>query len=243
MDESIISTYISLPGKTKDNIKARKDLIELCNYSTLELSETSGKPRTSFYLKPQQRKEVMRWMKGLKFSDGYTAGLRRSMNVTREKLIGLKSQDYHIVIERLLPVIFWGYLDDALWMVLAELNYFYRQICAKEIAVEIMEKLEKEIVVLLCKMEKFPPGFFNPMQHLLIHIIYEAKVGGHVQYRWMYHIERGLGYLKPIIGNRAKVEGCIADAFMLKDVAYFSSVYFEEEHNINASTMQYNVDE
>jgi hypothetical protein len=53
-----------------------------------------------------------------------------------------------------------------------------------------MEKLEKEILVLICKLEKiFPPGWFNPMQHLLVHIPYEAKVGGPVQYRWMYHIK------------------------------------------------------
>jgi hypothetical protein len=73
-----------------------------------------------------------------------------------------------------------------------------------------MQKLEKKIPVLLCKMEKiFPPGFFNPMQHLLIHFPYEAKVGGPVQYRWTYHIGRALRYLKPLVGNRARVEGCI----------------------------------
>jgi hypothetical protein len=104
--------------------------------------------------------------------------------------------------------------------------------------------LEKEIPVLLCKIKKnFPPGFFNPMQHLLIHLPYEAKVGSPVQYRWMYHIERGLRYLKLIIGNRARVEGCITKAFTLKEVLYFSSVYFAEQHNVNTPTMQYNVDE
>jgi hypothetical protein len=42
-----------------------------------------------------------------------------------------------------------------------------------------MEKLEKEILVLLCKLEKiFQPRFFNPMEHLVIHIPYEAMVGG-----------------------------------------------------------------
>jgi hypothetical protein len=55
----------------------------------------------------------MRWMKGFKFSDGYAAGLRRSMNMAIEKLIGLKSQDYHIIMERLLPIMFRGYFDDA----------------------------------------------------------------------------------------------------------------------------------
>jgi hypothetical protein len=178
-------------------------------------------------------------MKGLKFSDGYTTGLRRFVNMVTGKLIGLKSHDYHIIMERLMPVIFWGYFDNAVWTVLLELSYFYRQLCAKEITVEMMQKLEKEILVLLCKMEKiFPPGFFNPMQHLLIHLPYEAKVGGPVQYRWMYHNERTLRYLKPMVGNRARVEGCIVEAFILKEVAYFSSVYFTEGHNVNDPTMR-----
>ena len=33
--------------------------------------------------------------------------------------------------------------------------------------------------VLLCKLEKiFPPGFFNLMQHLILHLPYEARMGG-----------------------------------------------------------------
>jgi hypothetical protein len=156
----------------------------------------------------------------------------------------LKSHDYHIIMEGLQPVMFRGYFDDVMWRVLAELSYFYRQLCAKEIVVEMMQKLEKEIPVLLCKMDKtFPPGFFSPMQHLLIHLPYEAKVGGPVQYRWMYHIERALRYLKPMVGNRARVEWCITEAFTLKEIAYFSSVYFVAEHNVNAPMIQYNVDE
>jgi hypothetical protein len=138
MGESIISTCMSSPGKTKDNMKARKDLTELCNYPSLELKVTGGKPRAPFCLKPQQRKEIMRWMKGMKFCYLYAAGLRRYVNMTTEKLIGLKRHDYHIILERLLPIMFRGYLDDAVWMVFTELSYFYRQLCAKEIAVQMM---------------------------------------------------------------------------------------------------------
>jgi hypothetical protein len=108
----------------------------------------------------------------------------------------------------------------------------------------MMQKFEKEIPVILCKMEKnFPPGFFNRMQHLRIHLPYEVKVGFPVQYRWMYHIERALKYLKPMVGNRARVEGSIAEVFILKKLPYFSSIYFVEEHNVNAPTVRYNVDE
>jgi hypothetical protein len=124
MGESIIITCMSFLGKTKDNMKAQKDFAELCNRPSLELKVTSGKPRTSLCLKPQQWKEVMQWMKGLKFLDGYAAGLRRFMNMTIGKLIGLRSHDYHIIMERLMPVMFQSYFDDVVWMVLVELSYF-----------------------------------------------------------------------------------------------------------------------
>jgi hypothetical protein len=51
------------------------------------------------------------------------------------------------------------YLHQDVWKTLSELSYFYRQLCAKEIKKEMMEKLEKDIPVLLCQLEKiFPPG-------------------------------------------------------------------------------------
>jgi hypothetical protein len=127
------------PGQNKkDNRKAQQDLAKLCNRPSLELKVNGGKPHTSFCLKPQQRKEVMRWMKGLKFHDGYAAGLRRSVNMATWKLIGLKRNDYHIIMKRLMRIMFQGYSDDVVWMVLAELSYSYRQLCAKEITVNMM---------------------------------------------------------------------------------------------------------
>jgi hypothetical protein len=87
------------------------------------------------------------------------------------KMNGLKSHDFHIIMERLMPVMFRGYISEAVWKTLAEVSYFYRQLCAKEIRRDVMEQLEKEAPVLLCKLKKiFPPGFFNPMQHLFIHL-------------------------------------------------------------------------
>jgi hypothetical protein len=53
MGESIMSTCMDLLGKTKDNIKARKDLVELCNRPTLELSKSGIKLCGSFNLKPK----------------------------------------------------------------------------------------------------------------------------------------------------------------------------------------------
>jgi hypothetical protein len=79
------------------------------------------------------------------------------------------------------------------------------------------------------------------MQHLLIHLPYEAKVGGPVQYRWMYPFERALKRLRHMVGNKTRVEGCMTKEFKYKEIVYFRSVYFVEEHNINALTMRYHV--
>jgi hypothetical protein len=100
-------------------------------------------------LKPKERKEVLIWLQNLTFPDGYATGFMRAV----------KSHDYHIFMERLLPIMFRRYLNDDVWNLLAELSHFYRQLYAKEIKKEMMEKMEKEIPVLICKLEKiFPLG-------------------------------------------------------------------------------------
>jgi hypothetical protein len=57
--------------------------------------------------------------------------------------------------------------------------------------VDHIERLETNIVETLCKLEMiFPPSFFDSLEHLLIHLPFEVKVGGLVQYRWMYLFEQ-----------------------------------------------------
>jgi hypothetical protein len=118
-------------------------------------------------------------------------------------------------------------LDDDVWMALAELSHFYRQLCVKEIKKEMMENLEEEISVLICKLEMiFTPGWFNPVEHLLVHLPYEGKLGGPQQYRWMCHIERALKNIRAMVQYEAKVKNCIIEEFKLKEITYFTSVYF-----------------
>jgi hypothetical protein len=59
--------------------------------------------------------------------------------------------------------------------VLAELNFFFRQLCAKELDREVVEKLNEQAPKLLCKIEMLLlPGFFNTMQHMILHLPDEA---------------------------------------------------------------------
>jgi hypothetical protein len=54
-----------------------------------------------------------------------------------------------------------------------------------------MEMLEMNIVQIICKLKMmFSPLFFDSIEHLPIDLPFEEKVGGPVQYRWIYRFER-----------------------------------------------------
>jgi hypothetical protein len=137
------------------------------------------------------------------------------------------------------PVMFRGYFKADLWKMFVELSYFYKHICAKQVSKVMMQRLEKQIVVLACKMEAvFPSGLFNVMQHLLVHLPWEARVGGPKQFRWMYSQERELRKLRYMVHNKARVEGCIAEAFTCKAITNFSWMYFSRDNDVNAPKTQ-----
>jgi hypothetical protein len=95
------------------------------------LEKTKANQKADYCLKPKQQKEVMKWMKDLKFPNCYAASFRRSMNLKTMKMKGLRSHDFHIITERLMHVMFCGYIFDDVWKTLTEVSYFYRQLCAK----------------------------------------------------------------------------------------------------------------
>jgi hypothetical protein len=140
--------------QTKYNPKLEKDLALICCRPTLELGENENKPHAPYSIQLNWNKQLMKWLKNLKFPDGYAMGCRRSVSLKTGKFSGLKSHDYHIIMERLLPVMFRGFVKDDVWKALAELSYFYRHLCAKEIKKEMMEKLEQQIPIFVCKLEK-----------------------------------------------------------------------------------------
>jgi hypothetical protein len=230
--EALWATIMDIPGKTKDNVKARVDLAMLCDRPNLEMKppgrgKTWRRPKADFVLSKPQRREVLEWIKRLMFPDGYAANLSRGVNLSTMRVLGMKSHDYHIWIERLLPAMVRGYVPEHVWLVLAELSYFFRQLCAKELSRTVVADLEKIAPVLLCKLEKiFPPGFFNPMEHMILHLPYEARMGGPVQGRWCYPIERSLKVLRKKCGNKCKIEASIAEAYILEEVSNFTTTYY-----------------
>ena len=130
-------------------------------------------------------------MKNLKFTDGYASNMGRCVDMRNLKLFGMKSHDCHVFMQRLLPIAFRELLPTNVWQALTEFSLFFKDLTSTTITVANMERLERDIPIIICKLERiFPPGFFDYMEHLPIHLPYETRIAGPVQYHWMYPFER-----------------------------------------------------
>ena len=104
---------------------------------------------------------------------------------------------------------------------------FFRDLSTRTLKEEVVEQLQENIPILLCNLEKiFPPEFFDVMEHLAVHLPYEALLRGPVHYGWMYQYERTMKYLKGKAKNLAKVEGSIIAGSLTEEVSHFTSYYF-----------------
>ena len=93
----------------------------------------------------------------------------------------------------------------------------------------VIQEMERMAPALLCKLEKiFPPGFFNPMQHMILHLPCEARMGGPAQDRWCYSIERCQKVLRTKCKNKCKIEASIVEAYILEKMSNFTSKYYAD---------------
>jgi hypothetical protein len=115
--EAIWNTCFDIKDKTKDIVKARQDIKLLCDRPSLHLYKRNGKwqrPRAPYCIDKDDKTKVLNWFQELKFSDGYAANIRCGVNLLQKKIFGLKSHDFHIFIERVIPVAFRGFLPEGM---------------------------------------------------------------------------------------------------------------------------------
>ena len=120
----------------------------------------------------------------MRFPDGYASNLGRCVDMNECKLIGMKSHNCHIFMERLILIAFKEVLPNFVWGAITELSNFLHDICSTTLKSSHMAKLERDIPIILCNLERiFPPSFFYSMEHLLVHLLYKVKVAGPIQFR------------------------------------------------------------
>ena len=165
---------MNVTGKTNDNEKARRDLRLHCKQKDLELKvQDNGKilkPKANYTLTPDEAKLVYQWIKELKMPNGYSSNLARCADVEKGRIHGMKSHDCHVFMESLLPIAF-SVLPIRVLNPLTEISHFFKDLCSATLKEESLRRMEENIPIILCKLKRiFPPGLFDSMEHLPIHL-------------------------------------------------------------------------
>ncbi|KAL0434227.1 UNVERIFIED_CONTAM: hypothetical protein Slati_2757000 [Sesamum latifolium] len=148
-------------------------------------------PKAVYTLTREQKRRICEWITRLKFPDGYASSLARCVDMTSLRLHDMKSHDCHVFMKKLIPIAFREMLSGSVWGALIEVSLLFQIICSTTLDVNKVQELEDSVATIVCNLEKiFPPSFFDSMEHLIVHLPYEARVGGPVQYMWMYLFER-----------------------------------------------------
>jgi hypothetical protein len=201
--DSILGTLLGMEWKSKDSEKARLDMEHLGIRKDQHVVVGNGKytlPSALYTLGKDEMTWLCKFLEGVKMPDGYASNIKRSVDVNKCKVSGLKTHDCHVIFQKLLPIAVRNVLPENVALPLIQLSRYFSAICSKELSAEELEQLSTSIPETLCQLEMiFPPAFFDIMIHLPIHLAEEAKLGGPVCYRWMYPIERYLRTLKAYV--------------------------------------------
>nr|XP_025670299.1 uncharacterized protein LOC112770094 [Arachis hypogaea] len=232
--DSILGTLLDISGKTKDHLNARYDLKEIGIRKNLHPKEIRGNRKVKFakacFSMTKAEKSIFcDVLKKAKLPDGAASNISRCVNLAERKVSGYKTHDAHFMLHYLLQIPIKSILPDSVAIPLIRLGSFFRQLCQKVITLEEINQLEAEIVITLCQLERIiPPSFFDIMMHLPIHLANEVRLGGPVQFRWMYPPERYMCTLKSYVRNRSSPEGSIAEAYLVDECLTFCSRYLHD---------------
>ncbi|KAI5322427.1 hypothetical protein L3X38_031499 [Prunus dulcis] len=105
--DSIIGTLLEIPGKNKDGIAARLDLLNMGVKTDLqpEYGERGTRlPPGPWNLSRVEKREVCNSFYGMKVPEGYSSNIKNLVSLQDSRLLGLKSHDCHTLMQQLLPV-------------------------------------------------------------------------------------------------------------------------------------------
>src|SRR5450759_3138053 len=140
----------------------------------------------------------------------------------------MKSHDYHVMMQHLLPVCLRGLLQKPVRMSIIQLSHIFRRICDKVWDPKNMLQLKRDVAETLCQLEMhFPPAFFDVMTHLLIHVVAELDLFGPVHARWMYPMERYMKLLKLHVRTMYRPEASMANGYINDETLGYVAEYMD----------------
>ncbi|XP_062100897.1 uncharacterized protein LOC133806824 [Humulus lupulus] len=141
-----------LTGKSKDHYESRLYLEEMGIMTNLHPYKENGiihLPSAAYTLSKVDKKLFCKRLFDLKLPYGYSSNISNCVDVEKRKLTGLKSHDYHVIMQQLLVVAIKGLMEEGCRVTILQLSKFFYGLCQRVVDNEEIIKLEFEAVEIL----------------------------------------------------------------------------------------------
>nr|XP_011465505.1 PREDICTED: uncharacterized protein LOC101297846 [Fragaria vesca subsp. vesca] len=231
--DNVLGTIMGAVGKTKDNLRSRRDLEAMGIKKQYLVKEREDGTKyfepADFEMKNDGKDKFLLALSQLRMPDGSASNIARRVCLKGRTIGGLKSHDNRTLLQQLIPLCIRSSLPKNVVEGLNDLGKFFKVLCSKLNCVADLEEARSRIIVTLYDLEKiFPPSFFDVMEHFPIHLAEEALIAGAVEFQWMYPIERYLLILKQYVRQRAHPKASIANGYLMEECMNFCSQYLKD---------------
>jgi hypothetical protein len=216
----------------KDIVKLRRDLQRKNIRKHLWLIPKPGrsrkmlKPAAPYVLNDKEFKVFATTIESVKTPSGHSSNLGK--HIRSKKFGGLKSHDYHVLMQQLLPLGLRGLLQPGPRKAVMRMCKVLRRLCTKVYNPAEFDSLQADVAESMALLEmEFLPSFFYIITHLLYHLVQELDLCSPVTTRWMYPIERYMKTLKGYMRNMARPEACMAEEYLKDECIGFVTEYLQ----------------
>ena len=255
VEKNIAESVLKFLFGDKDSAESRQDMEELGIRRELWLRPRANrqafmKPHAPYVFTEAEKKVFLEEVCAICTPTGYGSAFGKHLK--KSKFMGLKSHDYHSLIQQIIPVVSRTLLQPLQRTALIRLGKSLNRICARVVEKAELAALKIYVAETICFLEVcFPPAFFDVMEHALVHLVDELDICGPVGGRWMYPCERYLGTLKSFVRNRAQPKASMAKGYVAEEALGFCTEYLnlqqytkrhiwesEEEESMRASVVE-----
>ncbi|KAL3682163.1 hypothetical protein R1sor_000185 [Riccia sorocarpa] len=229
IEANVVKSLIKHLFGEKDNVRARRgcEKFNMHPESWMQVSDdgTETMPPAPWVLRKEERKTLCQRISKIRFPTGFGSYLKKAFTTDKASWPSdLKSHDFHILLQHVLPTCLHGLGTQELREAIYDLSRLMRWVSSKEINVSEVPRMDIFAAETLCKLKKtLQPSFFDSQIHLLVHLVREISICGHVHTRWMYWLERYMKVLKDDVRQRAKPEGSMAEGHLHREAMFFCS--------------------
>nr|GEW40081.1 hypothetical protein [Tanacetum cinerariifolium] len=141
--DSLIGLLLNIPGKTKDVVNVRKDMVQMGIRLELAPVENDRKrtylPPACYTMSKTEKMQFCQCLHDIKVPSSYSVNINRLVSVKDCKILGMKSHDCHVLMTHMIPIALHGLLLEHIRQTITKLCLFFIIIHLKVIDPDVLD--------------------------------------------------------------------------------------------------------